>query len=876
MDISFRWLNQYVEQDWAPDDLAERLTMAGLEVETVEPVGQSLDGVVVGELKTVREHPNADRLVLCDVDLGDGAPSQIACGAPNVAEGQKVPVATVGTTLSLPDPDNPEERQELTVEARTLRGEASEGMICAEDELGLSGDHSGIMVLDDEGTPVGTPFPKYLDERGIPATDAVLNIELTPNRPDAASHIGVARDVSALADSELQRPEAETPSSGGEVAQEITVNIEDEAGCPRYVALLVRDVDVTESPLWLRRRLTAIGLQPRNHVVDVTNFVLHECGQPLHAFDLDTIADDTIIVRRAGEETTFTTLDDEERDLPEDTLLICDAEKPVAVAGVMGGANSEVSADTTDVLIESAYFDPSTIRRTAKALDVQTDSSYRFERGVDRDGQVWAAARAAELIAELGDGTIVPGMVDEHPAPPSAETVALRPDRLNQVLGMEVPTEEAQRLLDAIGFDIEEGEDALRCTVPTWRPDVSIEEDLIEEVARLRGYDQIPEPERVPVPSRTPQQPPEEILERQARGLLKGLGYREIYTNSMLRTERAERFNVPPAGSDRAPVVETKNPISEEMAALRPRLLPGTLEVMQHNRNHGQEALRVFEFGRVFRRATEEDDPIVPGYCEHPALLIALSGPHAPTGWDTEPRTADLFDLKGTVETLLENLELKDVRMTPTSDQLMSIPGVEIEEDDLTDIERSYLTLFTKCIDISLGGSEVGTIAQLNTHDDVLADHEKKYIAKKRGGTESEVNALFDAFEANSYVLQPPVFVAEFNWAALVDAATAAQHRDYEPVSRVPVVDRDLAVLVYTDQPVGPLQDTIRDAGAPLLRRVDVFDVYAGEGIEEGAKSVAFTLRFGADRTLTDEEVDAQIDAIVDRLEDDHDARLRQ
>ncbi|PSQ86512.1 MAG: phenylalanine--tRNA ligase subunit beta, partial [Bacteroidetes bacterium QS_3_64_15] len=825
-----RWLNQYVEQDWAPDDLAERLTMAGLEVETVEPVGQSLNGVVVGEVETVREHPNADRLVLCDVDLGDGAPSQIACGAPNVAAGQKVPVATVGTTLSLPDPDDPEERQELTVEARTLRGEASEGMICAEDELGLSGDHSGIMVLDDD-TPVGTPFPKYLDERGIPATDAVLDIELTPNRPDAASHIGVARDVSALADSELQRPKVETPSDGGEVAEEITVNIEDEAGCPRYVALLVRDVDVRQSPLWLRRRLTAIGLQPRNHVVDTTNFVLHECGQPLHAFDLDTIADDTIVVRRAGEETTFTTLDDEERDLLEDTLLICDAEKPVAVAGVMGGANSEVSADTTDVLIESAYFDPSTIRRTAKALDVQTDSSYRFERGVDRDGQVWAAARAAELIAELGDGTVVPGMVDEHPAPPSAETVALRPDRLNQVLGMEVPTEEAQCLLDAIGFDIEEGEDALHCTVPTWRPDVSIEEDLIEEVARLHGYDQIPEPERVPVPSCTPQQPPEEILERQARGLLKGLGYREIYTNSMLRTERAERFNAPPAGGDRAPVVETKNPISEEMAALRPRLLPGTLEVMQHNRNHGQEALRVFELGRVFRRATEEDDPIVPGYCEHPALLIALSGPHAPTSWDTEPRTADLFDLKGTVEMLLDDLRVPSVRLTPRDG--------DGETDGAAPVTQHHL-------DIASSDTLLGTLARVR--DDVAAD--------------------FD--------LDTPVFVAECDWAALVDAAEAEQHRDYEPVSRVPVVDRDLAVLVHTDQPVGPLQDTIRDAGAPLLRRVDVFDVYAGEGIAEDAKSVAFTLRFGADRTLTDEEVDAQIDTIVEALEQNYNARLRQ
>jgi phenylalanyl-tRNA synthetase beta chain len=830
MDISYRWLNQYVEHDWTPDDLADRLTMAGLEVETVEPVGQSLDGVVVGEVTAVRPHPNADRLVLCDVDLGDGAPSQIACGAPNVAEGQKVPVATVGTTLSLPDPDNPEERQELTVEARELRGEASNGMICAEDELGLSDDHSGIMVLDDDAA-IGTPFPDYLDAHDMPSTDAVLDIELTPNRPDAASHIGVARDVSALADSALKRPTVETPSEGGAGADRITVNIEDEAGCPRYVALMVRDVDVRQSPLWLRRRLTAIGLQPRNHVVDVTNFVLHECGQPLHAFDLDTIADDTIVVRSTDAETTFTTLDDEERDLPEDTLLICDAEKPVAVAGVMGGANSEVSAETTDILIESAYFDPSTIRRTAKALDVQTDSSYRFERGVDRDGQVWAAARAAELIAGLGDGTVVPGMVDEHPTPPADKTVALRPDRLTQVLGTEVATDEVTRLLDAIGFEIEKGGDALHCTVPTWRPDVSIEEDLIEEVARLHGYDQIPEPERVPVPSRTPHQPPEETLERQTRSLLKGLGYREIYTNSMLRVDRAERFNVPPAGSDRAPVVETKNPISEEMAALRPRLLPGTLEVMQHNRNHGQAALRVFEFGRVFRRATGDDDPIVPGYSEHPALLIALSGPHAPTGWDTEPRDADLFDLKGTVETLLDDLRVPDLALTPRDGDAATNGTAPVTQHH---------------IDVTTDGTPLGTVARVR--DEVAAD--------------------FD--------LDTPVFVAEFNWAALVDAAKAEQHRDYEPVSRFPVVDRDLAVLVHADQPVGPLQDTIRDAGASLLRRVDVFDVYAGEGIDEDAKSVAFTLRFGADRTLTDEEVDARIERIVGRLEQDHNARLRQ
>ncbi len=828
MLISYRWLERYVDHDWHPDELADRLTMAGLEVETVDLVGQSLDGVVVGKIEAVREHPNADRLVLCDVDLGDGEPVQIACGAPNVAAGQKAPVATVGTTLSLPDPDDPDDRQEIEVEAREMRGETSHGMICAEDELGLSDDHSGIMVLDDDA-PVGRPLADYLARHDVTPDDAVLDIELTPNRPDAASHVGVARDVAALADSSLQHPEVDLPSPGGRTAEEVTVRIEDDAGCPRYVAMLVRDVDVRQSPLWLRRRLSAIGLQPRNHVVDVTNFVLHECGQPLHAFDRDHIADDTIVVRRTDAETKFTTLDDEERALPDDTLLICDPEKPVAVAGVMGGANSEVSKNTTDVLIESAYFDPSTIRKTAKALDVQTDSSYRFERGVDRDGQVWAAARAARLIADLGDGTVVPGMVDEHPAPPSARTVALRPDRLRDVLGMDVQTSEITRLLDAIGFEVEDGNDALHCTVPTWRPDVSIEEDLIEEVVRLHGYDRIPEPERVPVPSRAPNQRPEEALEKQTRELLRGRGYREIYTNSMLPLDRAERFNVPPAGSQKGPIVTTKNPISEEMAALRPRLLPGTLAVMQHNRNHGQEALRLFEFGRVYRRATEGDDPIVPGYVEHPSLLVAVSGPHAPIGWDTDRRSADIFELKGLVETIVEDLRIPDVRLTPRK------------------AEENSVAITQHHIDVTAGETALGTIARVQ--DDVAAD-----------------------FDLDDH----PIFVAEFHWPRLVDRARAGRHRTYEPVSRFPVVDRDLAVLVHRDQPVGPMQDTIRETGAPLLRRVDVFDVYEGEGIEEDAKSVAFTLRFGADRTLTDEEVDEEIETIVDALHREHDASLRQ
>ena len=827
MDISYRWLQQYVDVDDGPEALANRLTRLGLEVDAWERVGSALEGVVVGEVQQVRTHPNADRLVLCDVDLGDGTPVQIACGAPNVAAGQNVPVATVGTTLHLPDPDDPDATTTITVEARDLRGEASNGMICAEDELGLSDDHAGIMVLDDDA-PVGQPVADYLQARGMEPDDAVLDIDLTPNRPDAASHLGVARDVAAHAGTALQRPDVDVPEAGGPVAEQVTVDLQDSDGCPRYVAMRVRDVTVRESPLWLKRRLTAIGLRPRNNVVDVTNFVLHECGQPLHAFDLDTITDDTIVVRSTEGETPFTTLDDEERTLPEGTLLICDAERPVAVAGVMGGANSDVSDATTDVLIESAYFDPSTIRRTATALNVQTDSSYRFERGVDRDQQVWAAARAAALIAELGDGTIVPGCVDAHPETPSATTVALRPDRLRQVLGAHVETKTARDLLEALGFTVDEGESALHCTVPTWRPDVSMEEDLIEEVARLYGYDRIPEPDTVSLPNITPKERPVERLRRDTRAFLRGRGLREIYTNSMLPSEVATRFM---GVDDEGPgVVETMNPISEEMAALRPRLLPGVLSVMQFNRNHGQEALRFFELGHVYRRAADGEDTVVPGYHEHEALLVALSGPTAPTHWDTDAREADLFDLKGLVEMLLDDLDLSHATMTPHS------------PDDTTNGQVPHLV---HRLDVTVDDAPLGTLGQVHPE------------------------------RAERYDLDTPVFVGEFDWSALVHHASGQMHASVEPVSRFPVVERDLAVLVGERQPVGELLDTIRATGHPLLKHVAVFDVYEGEGIPAGQKSVAFTLRFGADRTLTDAEVDDCIQSIVAALDETAGATLR-
>ena len=842
MKISYDWLKEYVLLSASPDELAEMLTMAGLEVEDIETLGRSPDpdpagsmfeGVVVGEVRGVRPHPNADRLTLCDVDLGGDELVQIACGAPNVAAGQRAPVAMIGATLMLPDRDNPEERSPVQIRKAKIRGEVSEGMICAEDELGLSGDHSGIMLLREDAV-VGEPFADYLRRRGTGPSDSILDVSITPNRPDAVSHIGVARDVAALTGVELRMPPVDLPENGGEAASAVDVEILSPETCPRYVALLVRDVNVTESPAWLRQRLTSIGLRPRNNIVDITNFVMYECGQPLHAFDFDELAGSVVRVRLTDRETPFTTLDGRERTLPTGTMMIADGERDVAIAGVMGGENSEVKAETRNVLIESAYFDPTSIRRTAKALGMQTDASYRFERGVDRDGQVWAAARAAGLMAEIAGGEIVPGVVDAQSAPAERRVVTVRASRIDGLLGMHVPLEHAASLLRAIGFGVHEkpGDDGpvLTCTVPTHRPDVEREVDVIEEIVRLYGFDRIPEPARSVIPNKPPHPLPEQRLRADARVYLSSIGFRETYTNSMLRRSLADRFNddvlsveLEGASGDTRAVVETLNPISQEMAAMRPSLLPGILQVMSFNRKHGRRLLRFFEIGHIYHR-TDRSDTVVDGYAEHESLLIAMSGPDAVGGWDVEERLLDIFDLKGVVTALLEAVRLPDLDFAPVY--------------ETTNVSAYHLTLRS-------GGAPIGVLARV-------------------------ASGVADDFDLDS-----PVFVAELNWDLVVRHATPHLRRHFEPVSRYPVVERDLAVVVDRSQPVGPLMEAIRTAAGGLLQVVDVFDLYEGEHIGEGRKSVAFSMRFGADRTLLDDEVDERVRAAVKVLGERHGAELR-
>ncbi len=842
MNISANWLAEYVEHGLSPDALAEVLTMLGLEVESVVARGRDLDGVVVGHVLGTRPHPNADRLTLCDVDLGpgDSGAVQIVCGAPNVAAGQKVPVATVGTTLLLPSRKDPNALEPVTLGKATLRGEASNGMICAEDELGLGTDHAGIMVLD-EAAPAGQPFEQYLAARGRVPRDTVLDVAITPNRPDAVSHLGVARDLAAVAGAELKRPNVALPEPGGAAAEALSVEIEAPAVCGRYVGMLVRGVRVAASPPWLRARLEAIGLRPRNNVVDVTNYVMHEVGQPLHAFDLATLAGPQIVVRQTEGETRFTTLDGTERTLPDGTLMICDAERPVAIAGVMGGRSSEVSDATTDVLIESAYFDPTSIRKTAKALGMQTDASYRFERGVDPAGQVWAAARAAELIQHLAGGEIVPGVVDAHPVRAEPREVTLRPSRLARVLGVEVPTDDVKRLLTAIGFEVSgggvvgsllsraegliEGADAgLTVVVPTFRPDVEREADVIEEVARLWGFDRIPTPEATTVPFAPPRPDRSARLRERVRAHLVGLGFRELYTNSLVPAPVAEAFADAELSGVEMDVAETVNAISREMNALRPSLLPGLLGAMAYNQNRDAGALRFFELGHVYGRADDPANPVA-GYHEHPSLIVGMSGPAQLGGPDRSERAVDFFDLKGVVEHLLGALGLPDVE---------EIAGAEATE-------RTAYRLF-----LEHDGHRLGVLARTS---DALG-------------------------EASG--LQAPVFFAELDWEALAGAAAARPPVRYAPISRAPAVERDLAVSVDRAAAVGPLIATVRDAGGDLLQSVRVFDLYEGEHVEAGKKSVAFALRFGAEQTLTDKAVDQRVRAIVDRLGREHGAQLRQ
>ena len=802
MKISYNWLRQYLDFNISPEETADKLTLLGLEVEEIEETGSDFEGFVVGEVLDVRNHPNADKLVLCDVNTGDEQ-VQIVCGAPNVAAGQKVPVAKTGATIPVPMKDG----SYLTIKKTKLRGETSEGMICSEAELGLSDDHTGIMVLNGE-TSVGTPLKKVLNTE----KDTVFEIGLTPNRPDAACHIGVARDLSAVVGAKLKTPYKESTVAEAPLTEEISIKIEDPDKCHRYVGLIVENVKVDESPAWLKNRLTAIGLRPINNVVDVTNYVLHEIGQPLHAFDYSLIGKKKIIVKSFDEETKFTTLDSIERTVPAGSLFICDGNGPVAIAGVMGGENSEVTEKTTKILIESAYFNPSSVRKTSKQLALQTDSSYRFERGIDPNLQLRAAKRAAELIAEITGGTILEGAEDVHPVKTDPQIVPLRPSRVNHLLGTKLGKDKIQSILQKLEFGVEEeASDRFLFSVPTFRPDVTREVDLIEEVGRVYDYNNIPKPESAPFIAPEPLSEAEQFQQR-LRSLAKSLGYKEISTNSLLSKKEADLL----AGEELQ--IHTLNPVSQENTTLRTHLTGGFLKALRYNLNRNAVNLKFFEIGHVFRKS--DNGTWIKGVEEEIHLLFGLCGNRKEDNWQSGVQPWTIFDLKADIEALFQDLGIAD------------------------------------------------DIVQETKGNQSLRYWYKEEIVAVLNETEETLLKGFD--------VEQDAFSAEVNVTRLFDLGLAQNKVTYTAVPRFPTFEFDAAFTVDVSVRAGDLVKQIKETAGGLLKSVTVFDVYEGKNLGKGKKSIAFRLTFlDSNKTLNIKDVEPVVQKIVQTLEKTAGAKLR-
>jgi phenylalanyl-tRNA synthetase beta chain len=810
MKISCNWLADYLVGSYSPEQLAERITLAGLEVEEIIQTIKPLPGVVIGKVVEVERHPDADRLTICRVDIGTEV-SQIICGAPNVAVGQTVAVATVGTTLPIKD----KEGNPLVLRKAKIRGVESAGMICAEDELGLGDDHSGIMVLD-SALPLGESFDKAMGR----TSDHVLEVSLTPNRPDATCHLGVARDLSAVFDVDLVDPRTsivESQSVSGTSYQvvdshpEMSIEIRNPELCHRYVGVLVDGVSIAPSPQWLQDRLKAIGLRPLNNVVDATNFVLHELGQPMHAFDFDQVAGKKIIVQAFDHEVAFTTLDSQARKVPAGSLFICDGERPVALAGVMGGENSEVTEATKRILIESAWFEPTSIRRTSKTLALQTDASYRFERGIDPAGTLAAAMRCAQIIAEIAGGKIDGRVLDVHPIKPKNVSVALRHNRLVSVIGVDPGKVAIVRILSRLGFAVSANDTGWEVVVPTWRPDVEREIDLIEEVARIYDYNKIPAPEHVSY-VKPAAYPSWELFLAKVRGLARAMNFREIQTISLLPDPMAVHF----VSAEHQ--VRTLNPISQDQAVLRPDLRFGFLRSAAYNFNRDASGVALFEIGNVFTRAGEST--WIKGINEETHLLMGVSGLRQEASWNDPAASWTLNDLKGRVTTFFSRLGLSD------SDLQVDVSGEE------------------------LTWSAAGKVIT------------RLHIAS------SDLKKAFD--------LKHDVFTVEVNLSKLEPVVSALGAKVFQSIPKFPSIEYDAAFVVDSNVSALDLEKDIRDICGGILQRISVFDVYEGKGVGEGKKSIAYRMTFiDKTKTLTISDVDPIIKKIVKRLEQRHGATLR-
>lgn len=788
MRVLYSWLREFVPIDVDAVELAEKLSTSGLAVDELHRVGAGIAGIVVGEVRAMREHPNADSLML--VKAFDGERERdIVCGARNYVVGDRVPLAIPGSRLP----------SGMEIGQRKVRGEVSEGMLCSARELEISDDHSGILILDPDA-PLGKDL---VDALGL--DDTLFVFDVMPNRPDCLSVIGIAREIAAIYGLPMTIPVPALVEEDVDAASVVRITIEDADGCPRYLARVITDVRIGPSPWWMRRRLYAAGMRPISNIVDVTNYVMLERGQPLHAFDLDTIRGGEIIVRRPATGESIATLDGQTRALVPADVLICDADHPVAIAGVMGGAETEVSGVTTSIVLESAYFDPLRIRPTSRRLGLRSEASLRFERGTDPDGVPAAAARAAQLFADLAGGRVARGAVDVYPSPIVRAPVRLHIGRAERRIGAAIDAAQVQRDLEALGCDVATLEDSVVATPPSWRHDIAIEEDLIEEVARLYGYDRIPE--TLPPGARVGGLTAGQSLRRRIRGVLLGAGLSEAQTLSLLPPSLPDKLGLP-AEHPLRNVVRLANPLSEEESVLRPSILPGLLLSAQRNAARRVLPVMLFEMGTVFRRGDH-------GPHEEYALGWVLTG-EAPEGWHRPGRALDFFDAKGVLETLLDSLGISDWSVR------------EADADEAAGLMHPG----RKAV-VVIAGEVAGVVGELHPR------------------------------AADGLELPERVAVGALLTQVLSEHATPGRAPE---LSRYPTVQRDIALIVPEAVAAATVADAVRAAAGEYLETVALFDVYRGDQVPPGSVSLAYALAFRhPERTLTDEDADAAMAGIAER-----------
>jgi len=817
VQFSLTWLRDYVDLGDDVPALVHRLTMAGLPVERVTTRAEIPESVVVARVLEAKPHPNADRLRVCRVDAGNGEPLSVVCGAPNARSGMLAVLAPVGTVL----PGG------LKIKKSKIRGEVSEGMLCAEDELGLGDDHEGIIELAG-----GEPGQRYRDLCGPPET--ILEVEVTSNRSDCMSHYGLAREIAGLTGAALTRPESAPPEAGPPAAAALAVSVEDFIDCPRYLARIVRGVKIEPSPAWLVRRLESAGQRSINNVVDITNFVLLETGQPLHAFDLATIRSGRILVRRARVGETLTTLDGTPRKLDPDILVITDGDVPVALAGVMGGADTEITGGTTDILLESAAFRPGRVLKGSRKLRLETEAALRFRRGVDPHGAAWAADRAARLMAELAGGTVDTGVVDVcAPGLLDPRRISLRPERVRGLLGEPVADDDIAGRLEALGFGVTRAGAEWPVAVPGWRGDVQEECDLIEEVGRHLGYDAIRSRDYNAGAVSAPPQAGE-IGRRRVSSILRGLGFHEALTRVLVPVDAAVR-----AGLDAelagAAACRVLDPPSREEEALRVSLLPSLLGVIGHNVRHGLHEVRVFEVGKTFASRGPGELPEETAW----VALAAAGGEFSPSR-ERSQRAFDFLDFKGHVEALCAGFQIDDARWRAYTGGGLTPSGA---------------------LELTTGGSSPG-FSSLGF--------------SSLGFSSVGVSSLGFAWEADArtrdrYEIKRPVYLAQIRLGALLRTGAGGgspAHVQYRETSRFPAIKRDLALVVPQRITHEELRERLRSVTGKLLESVELFDHYRGRHIPDGCVGLGYSLTFRAsDRTLAEDEVDAAVQRVVKDLE---------